>query len=84
MVSYQTPKILSYSRGTSQNASLANNQYLKILTKPGMASTSTQNIDHILERLHRMLPISITFPNIEPVPLTKGTWYGSKGTWTFT
>ena len=61
---------------TSQNAGLATNKYLKILDlsleeifrKPGMTSTSTQNIDIILGRIHRTLPIS-TFPNIEPVPL---------------
>ena len=42
----------------------------KTFTKPGMASTSTQNIDPILGRLHRTLPISTTFSNIEPVSLT--------------
>ena len=36
--------------------------------KPGMATTSTQNIDPIPGRLHKTLPISTTFPNIEPVP----------------
>ena len=72
----------------SQNAGLAANQYLKFstpleektFTKPDMASTSAQNIDPILGRLHRTLPISTTFPNIEPVHSPN---YGSKGIWAF-
>ena len=39
----------------------------KTFTKPGMASTSTENIDSILGRLHKTLSICTTLPNIEPV-----------------
>ena len=45
-----------------------------------MSSTSTENIDPILGRHHKTLPISITFPNANP---SHGFNYGSKGIWTF-
>ena len=67
-----------HSRGTSQNAGLATDHYLKILInflgstfiKPGITSTSTQNINPILGRLHRTLLIPTTFLNIKSVPWT--------------
>ena len=48
-------------------------------TKPGMP-TSTQNIDAILGRLHKTLPISTIFPNSTP---SHSLNYGSKGIWAF-
>ena len=63
------PNSRSHSRGGLHNPVWPLTSTSNFLTpKRGMDSTGTQNIDPILGRLHKTLPISTTFPNIQPVP----------------